>query len=314
MACRFTVTLPDDGGSAAAHEALAEVQRLETTLSRFVPTSDIARLNAAPCGAPHSGVGVLVDYEVFRLLRRVADLSAAVDGAFDPTVGPLVALWRAAAEHGPPDAETLALTRLAVGLEGLAFADDEPRVTLMRPAMSLDLGGVGKGYAVGVAADLLDDAGVADALVDGGTSSVLARGCQGGEDGWRIALADPRDPAALLGEVVLRDRALSVSGVRGNGFTWDGQFYGHVLDPRSGRPTTAALHAVVTHPCPVTAEILSTALLVGGPDLLAALPARFPEAEALLLLPDGELRCLSMVVEQTGLVRLGETHNRLGDG
>jgi thiamine biosynthesis lipoprotein len=161
--------------------------------------------------------------------------------------------------------------------------------------MNLDLGGVGKGYAVGCIGRMLRDLEVTSALIDAGTSSALALGAPPGQAGWRVALADPRavgagdpepEPHAFLGEVLLRDTALSVSGVRGG----DRGGWAHVLDPRTGAPTQGVWQAVVVDPSPVVAEVLSTALLVAGERLLERLGERFPSAAALLLAgPEGRV-------------------------
>jgi thiamine biosynthesis lipoprotein len=278
MNCLFGVTLPDDAPShdrLAASEALREAERLEGVLSRFIPHSDIARLNAA-AGRQY----VLVEPATQRLLRTLVALVEAVDGAFDPTVGPLVALWKGAPR--PPTAEDLAAAQERVGIEGLVFEPDGPGVGLVAEGMSLDLGGVGKGYAVGEVAACLTDLGVKRALVDGGTSSAQAIGA------WRAAIADPVTPESPLATVPLADGAVAVSGTHGQGFTFEGQWYGHVLDPRTGAPTRGPRLAAVLHPSPVTAEVLSTALLVAGGSLLSRLGERFPEAEAWLLREDGQ--------------------------
>jgi thiamine biosynthesis lipoprotein len=279
MNCLFGVTLSADpplAQRAAADEALLEAERLERSLSRFMASSDIARLNAA-AGRAY----VLVQHETARLLAEVCELARRVDGAFDPTIGPLARLWRERRE--PPAEAEIAAAAALVGFEGLAF---EPGVAnsvgLVAEGMSLDLGGVGKGYAVGRVAGVLAELGVERALVDGGTSSAQALGA------WTAAIADPRAPDQPRAVVPLAGQAVAVSGVHGQGFTFDGQWFGHVLDPRTGRPTRGPELAAVRHPSPTVAEVLSTALLVASTVLLDTIPERFPEAAACLWRSAGE--------------------------
>jgi len=124
---------------------------------------------------------------------------------------------------------------------------------------------------------VLRDLGVTDAIVDGGRSSVVALGAQ------TVGIAEPGGPDEPIAAVPLCDQAASVSGVRGAGFSFQGRFYGHIIDPRTGWPSGGPRVAAVLSPSPVVAEVLSTALLVAGPTLLAQLETRFPDSAAMLL-------------------------------
>jgi len=143
----------------------------------------------------------------------------------------------------------------------------------------LDLGAMGKGYAIERAAELLGEAGITSALIHGGTSTVYALGKPPDEDAWRVAVdrpgageqggAPPPETAASpppLAVVALKDEAMSVSGIRGKFFEAEGRVYGHILDPRSGEPATAAALAVVVLPSATETDALSTALLTLGPE------------------------------------------------
>ncbi|MBI5832034.1 MAG: FAD:protein FMN transferase [Armatimonadetes bacterium] len=269
----FGIALPDDASHRArlaADEALLEADRLERSLSRFIERSDIGRINAAAGRAM-----VAIEPETLALLTEVVALVEAVDGAFDPTVGPLMNLWRG--RSYPPDESEIADALSIVGIQGLVLDADSCQAGLLCEGMALDLGGVGKGYAVGRIADELRSLGVAEALVDGGTSSVLALGSH------QAGIAEPGTPGEPFATVPLRDQAAAVSGVRGAGFAFEGRFYGHIVDPRTGWPSQGPRVAAVICPSPVTAEVLSTALLVAGQALLDRLPERFPDACAMLV-------------------------------
>ena len=175
MATRFELVLAGEDEvrmRAAGEEALAEIARVEAQLSFYRSDSEIVGLNA------RAGTGaVRVDPRLFALLRRCAELSRATEGAFDVTVGPLMRAWRFVKAKGQvPTEEELAEARAETGMHLLEFDEESFAVGFARPGAELDLGGYGKGYAVDRAMDLLREAGVSRALLNGGGSSVAALG------------------------------------------------------------------------------------------------------------------------------------------
>lgn len=280
MATRFEIVL--HGASevalrAAGEEALDEIQRLEAQLSLYQPTSELSHINAR--AAKES---VRVEPGLFRLLQRAKDLSRQTAGAFDVTIAPLMRCWGFIGGSGhPPLPEELAEARARVGMHLIDLNPDDFTVRFAREGMMLDLGSIGKGHALERAAELLRDAGVASAILHGGTSTVCAIGSPPGGDAWKIAIPHPEDakPGAaerpsdgncpapgmkLLAVVSLRDEALSVSAVWGKSFEVDGRVYGHVMDPRLGAPVQGAVLAAVICPSATESDALSTALLTLG--------------------------------------------------
>ena len=132
----------------------------------------------------------------------------------------------------------------------------------------LDLGAIGKGYAVERAAELLRELGVTSALLHGGTSTVQAIGKPPGEEFWKVAIESPALPAGnappLLATVPLKDEAMSVSGVQVNSFVAGGRTFGHIIDPRTAEPALGAVLAAVVLPSATETDALSTALLTLG--------------------------------------------------
>ncbi len=260
---------------AAGEEALDEVDSLESALSRYRGSSDIARVNA------EAGVGpVRVSPSTFRLLERARFLSEVTDGAFDITVGALLRAWGFVGGTGTrPSPEAVRQARDASGWHRVRLDDSAFSVTFDHPGVELDLGALGKGYALDRALDLLTEAGVPHALLHGGTSSILTRGLAPDGRAWRVGLPGPQhsepgttDSVALSGassvthSVELYDESLSVSAVWGKSFTEGGQELGHVLDPRTGEPVRRARCAAVVGPEAAVSDALSTALLVLGPE------------------------------------------------
>jgi thiamine biosynthesis lipoprotein len=299
MATRFEIVLC--GGSetalrAAGEAALDEIERLEGQLSLFRETSELAHLNARAAAEP-----VRVSPPVFELLRRAQSLSRETDGAFDVTVAPLMRCWGFHRGEGRvPDAEDLARARERVGMSLVGLGEVDCTVRFTRPGVMLDLGALGKGYAVDCAVDILREAGVKSALIHGGTSTAYGLGEPPGAEHWTVALPRPefgpqflspgaapgRDlPGTILTKVNLRDEALSVSAIWGRSFAAGGRTYGHVMDPRVGAPVEGAVMSAVVAPSAADTDALSTALLVlgaAGPEHLAM---RWPELRTWVVSP-----------------------------
>jgi len=277
MATRFEIVLHGDNPAAlraAGEEALREIEQLEAQLSLFRPGSEIALLNARAAQGP-----VRVSPALFALLQRAQKLSGETGGAFDITVAPLVRCWGFMGGAGRlPRPEEVTDARAKVGMGLVQLNPAEFSVRFAREGVMLDLGAIGKGYAVERAAEVLCEAGVASALIHGGTSTVQALGTPPGEESWKVAIETPSPrsaaPPTLLATVPLKDEAMSVSGVQENSFQAGGRTYSHVIDPRTGEPTLGAVLAAVVLPSATETDALSTALLTlgaGGHDAIASL-------------------------------------------
>lgn len=300
MATRFEFVLCGHDETrlrAAGDDALREVVRLEAALSLYQPDSEIAEVNRHAAHHP-----VRITPEVFSLLRHALTLSAATGGAFDITAAPLLRAWGLMGGSGRvPGPEELAAARLCVGAALVTLDEGAFTVQFNRPGVILDLGAIGKGYALDRAAESLRESGVENALLHGGTSSVLAWGRPPENEAaaWRVAIGRPESEgfhaqagAAAptdrpLAVVELHDESFAVSAVWGKGFTDNGRFYGHVLDPRTGCPVDQVLLAAIALPSATESDAVSTALLVRGAEMLERLSG-----------PDSPGRCL--VVERDG--------------
>jgi thiamine biosynthesis lipoprotein len=269
MATRFEVVLAGDDPvrlRAAGEEALREVERLEARLSLFRPGSEISDLNTRAAQEP-----VRVAPDLFALLALAQELTQGTQGAFDITVAPLVRCWGFMGGSGRmPPAEEIAEARARVGMHLVELDAAARTVRFARPGVMLDLGAIGKGYAVDQAVEILREAGVESALVHGGTSTVYGLGRPPEGEAWMVAVEESggegREPGHRQPsqQVALRDRALSVSAVWGKSFQAEGKVLGHVLDPRLGQPVTGAKMAAVVLPSATETDALSTALLVLG--------------------------------------------------
>jgi len=265
----------ESAGRALLERLYARTAALEAALSTWRPESSVSRLNAAAGAGPQE-----VDPALAALLHESLALSARTAGSFDVTVGPLVALWREAARRGRlPAEEEIAAARTLVGA-GLVELRGK-RAALAKRGMSLELGGVAKGFALDRLAETLRAEGAADALFSFGESSVVALGAPEGGERWRLLVRGPEGEYA--GILSLRDQALSVSGSLGQYEEIAGRRVGHVIDPESGMPVEGALLAVALAPTATAAEAWSKALLVLGAERGLELAEAEPGVEALLL-------------------------------
>ena len=256
MATRFEIVLfGKDANSlrAAGEEALNEIERLEAQLSLYRPSSEIANINARAARGP-----VRVEPSLFGLLQHAKQLSQETEGAFDITIAPLMRVWGLTDGKGKvPARAELAKARACVGMKRVELDSKLFTIRFARPGVMLDLGAIGKGYAIDQAAEIIREAGVMRALIHGGTSTVCAIG-----DDWKIAIEDDRQKPLAI--VDLKDAALSVSAVWGKSVEVGGKTYGHVIDPRTGKPVSRALLAAVILPSAAETDALSTALLTVG--------------------------------------------------
>jgi thiamine biosynthesis lipoprotein len=282
MATRFEIVLMGEAPSrlrAAGEEALAEVDRLEARLSLYRPTSEIARVNARAAFEP-----VRVSPAVFRLLEYARQLHGETGGAFDIAIAPLVRCWGFMNNSGRvPDAAQLEQARQQSGMEHVTLDSESVSVRFDREGVMIDLGAIGKGYAIDRAADVLRDAGVMRALLHGGTSTVYGIGAPPDAEGWKVAIAGSPDESRTIATVLLRDSALSVSAVWARSFEADGKKYGHVIDPRTGHPVNNAVLAAVALPSATETDALSTALLVRGSEGQDAINGLRPQMRTLVM-------------------------------
>jgi thiamine biosynthesis lipoprotein len=284
MGCTATVRIC--GPDAAAlpiivGEALDEIDRVDRLMSHYRRDSPLSRLNREAANGP-----VAVDPELFAFLAECLRWSRESEGAFDVTVGPLMKAWGFFRDDGwMPGEDELARALDGVGYRYVVLDPQAGTVRFDRPGVELDLGGIGKGYAVDRVVELLRRRGVASALVNLGGSSVYGLGAPPGRQSWEIKIQDPARAAKIALTVSLRDRALSVSGGYERVFEKEGVTYSHVMDPRTGRPVQGALSVAVLSDSATTGDALDNVLFVEGVSRASAFLKAHPSTEALFFLP-----------------------------
>jgi FAD:protein FMN transferase len=263
-----------------ATEVFREVDRYERLLSRHDPGSDIAQINRL-----QPGETVRVSLEVYSCLRLAEYLAQETQGAFDVTCGALLACWAEARRQGleapAPARLREALARVGmrqVRLQATGTANGGLRefaVTLAPDShgVTLDLGAVGKGFALDGLRETLRDWGVENTLVHAGTSTALGLGPGPDGQGWPVGVGGEWGEAAGFSRLYLRHTALSGSGLAVKGH--------HILDPRSGRPVTTTLGAWTLCDSAAAADALSTAYTVFTPAEADAFSRRHPDVWAM---------------------------------
>jgi thiamine biosynthesis lipoprotein len=285
MACVYAIAAYGPDGEAlrdVLEEALDEVDRIDRLMSHYRPDSPLSQLNRE---AAHGAVQV--DKELFEFIVRSIEYSRDSEGAFDITVGPLMKAWGFFQGEGRvPRRAELAAARQRVGYQHVHLDATARTIRFDVPGVELDLGGIAKGYAVDRVVDLLRGRGVGAALVSAGGSTVYGVGAPPGEDAWRVELQDPLAPGRAAFTVALRDRALSMAGTSEKFFEQRGRRYGHIMDPRTGRPVRDVLAVAVLSDTGTTGDALDDALFVRGVERGRAYLQRHPGAEAYFFLPE----------------------------
>jgi thiamine biosynthesis lipoprotein len=274
MATTFEVIIVHEDERYARQAAIAafdEVDRLEQVLSRFRENSDVTRINSLPAHQP-----LQLGLDTFECLKIAKRIYTETNGAFDITIGSLLKCWRS--DDGSPRSPSpkeIDLARLHTGTNLLQLNEAEHTIKLLTGGVQIDLGGIGKGYAVDRVAELLRDWSIDVALISGGYSSVLALDAPPGKKGWPLTMTNPTGKKEILARPFLQNRALSGSGM---------QKGGHIIDPRTVKPVDGRIAAWSSAPDAATADALSTAFMIMGLDEIKQYCSLHPNTLAMVIL------------------------------
>lgn len=271
---------PREAGRRVLARCFQEVRRLEDIFSAYDDDSDLSRLNR------HAGMGpVEINQELRSVLEISLRLGSETEGVMDITVGPLNDLWKAAEEEGTtPSPPSVADAMDRTGISKVQLLPDG-RVELGQSGMRLELGGIGKGYAVDLLTAILVQEGVTSAFINFGRSSLATVGSPPERDGWPVLLGSDDDMP--VGLVHLKDQHLSISSSFGRSFEIEGTRLGHLIDPRNGFPVCDRILGVAAARTATEAEALTKALVILGPTRGFVVVKRFSKAEGLLTYSNG---------------------------
>jgi thiamine biosynthesis lipoprotein len=256
---------------AAIAKALEEVERLDGVLSNYEADSDISKLVR---DARHKAVAV--DSSLFDVIQRSVDLSKRSGGKFDVTIGPLLSVWKKAKEEDrKPTPEEIAAARKCVGYEKIESTPPD-RILIHSDCVEIDVGGIGKGYAVERAMSILRASGIRNALINAGSSAIAAIGTPPDGKGWPVRLIEGGSGSRSL---LLKDTSIATSEQTGS-----------IIDPLTGNPTSERMTVSVIAPSATLSDGLSTTLLLMSIDEGKKLLEHYEDVSAFWIAPGGQLK------------------------
>jgi len=292
MATLFEFLFPVNTSQAftLANEGLNLVDELEDQLSVYREESEISQLNLL---APAQRV--TVEKNLFDLLVQCAHWTRETEGAFDIAIGSLIKAWGFYRRVGRvPTVEERVEALAASGIRNVLFDYETREVKYLRNGLEINLGAVGKGYALDCVAKLLR--GVKSAFLQCGGSSAVAVGRIGMGRGWPIRIRHPQGKEPL-GMVYLSDAGIGTSAATYQYFDYNGSKLGHLIDPRTGWPGEALLQASVIAPTASEADALSTAFFLMGENAVRRYCETHPHIGAVLLTHQHERIVLNLSQE-----------------
>jgi FAD:protein FMN transferase len=271
----------DEPGAVAAFEAVfQEFDRLEGLLSTWRENSDVQQINTAAGKRP-----VQVGTEVRDVLRAARQVSEWTGGKFDVTFGVMSGLWKFDYQNKDgsiPEHAEVVRRRSLIDYRELEVDERAGTVFLRRPGMLVNLGGIGKGYAVDRARDILRRRGFHDFLIQFG-GDMYAAGHKNGR-GWRLGIQDPRGPAdRIFAAMEVSESTFSTSGDYERFFIKNGRRYHHILDPATGEPSEGCRSVTIIAPSATLADGLSTGVFIMGPEAGMTLIERLPDVEGVIV-------------------------------
>ena len=267
-----------DGSEELLNAASDIIFSLDSMLDRSDPNSEVSKLNASGSGTVSEDVRALIDYS--------AEVYYQTDGSFDITVAPLMELWGFyTKEYRVPSDSEIQSALEKTGFEKITADGSEVDLN----GTELDFGGIAKGYAADKAASFLRGHGTESAMLSLG-GNIYALGSRPDGDPWRVAIADPSDPARSAGTVKVSDKAVITSGTYQRNFTSGGSFYHHIIDPKTGKnPENELASVTVIGDNSAVCDALSTAFFVMGTDRAAEYLREHTEINAIFIDKSGNI-------------------------
>ncbi|HYL03435.1 MAG TPA: FAD:protein FMN transferase [Steroidobacteraceae bacterium] len=271
-------------GKAAIDAVMAEMRRIDALMSHYKPDSELSRINQRAALEP-----VAVDRELYDLIKLSTHFSEITQGAFDITYASVGYLYNYPLHVHPTEAEIKAALP-AVNWRHLEFDDQHHSIRFARPGMRIDLGGIGKGYAVDRGVAILKAHGIRHAIVTAGGDSYVLGDRMGRP--WLVSIAHPDhpdDPTRVVTRIPLSDTAISTSGDYERYFDEQGVRYHHIIDPRTGHSASRVRSATLLGPSATQTDGMSKTAFVLGPEKALEIINRMPEYDAVFVCPDGRV-------------------------
>jgi thiamine biosynthesis lipoprotein len=284
---QLTAWTTDETAANAAFEAVfQEMDRLEALLSNWRDTSEVQQLNAAAGKHP-----VRIGTDLRDVLQAAHQVSEWTDGKFDVTWGVLSGLWKFDYQNKDgmiPDHSEVVRRRSLINYREVTVDEAAGTAFIKKDGMVVNLGGIGKGYAVDHARDILRQRGFRDFMIQFGGDMYVAG--LAGDHPWRLGIQDPRGPAnRIFAQVDLTDRTFSTSGDYARSFVKNGRRYHHIIDPATGEPAPGCRSVTIITDSATKADGLSTGVFVLGPDAGMKLIGKLPGVEGVIVSAKNEV-------------------------
>ena len=287
MGTRFELTAvaeTDSVARQAVQAGIREIQRIEALISSWQPGSQTSAVNAAAGVAP-----VRVDDELFQLVRRALKVSKLTRGAFDISFAGMDRLWRFdGSMKALPDSSVVAEARRLVDYRQIELNPSDTTIFLAQVGMRIGFGAIGKGYAANRAKILMQRAGARGGVVNA-AGDLIAWGRSIRPEGWSVQLVDPKDRDKTFAWLPVKNGAVVTSGDYEKYAEINGVRYAHIIDPRTGYPTTGLKSVTIVCPDPELADALATAVFVLGKEEGLAFVNRLSRIECLLITDTDEI-------------------------
>jgi thiamine biosynthesis lipoprotein len=272
----------EEAANKATLQSFQEIKRIEHLMSPWIDSSDVTRINQSA-----GKEWVKVSQETLRVIKKAREISELSEGGFDITVGPLTQLWRVAREKGiPPSADELKKKLDLVNFRNVMI-DQEEKVFLKKRGMSIDLGGIAKGYAVDRAFEVLRTLGYKNLIVNAGGD--LRVGGSKLDQPWSIGIQDPRSSEKIMATVTISDSAIATSGDYEKFFIYQGKRYHHIFNPKDGLPSDGCQSVTIICKEGMVADALATAVFVLGPEKGYVLCQKLKGVDCLIVDKEGKI-------------------------
>lgn len=282
MGCRFEITVvATDQLEANAHinTAITEISRIETLISSWNSTSQTSLINK------NAGKkAVKIDKELFELIEDAIKISQLTDGAFDITYASIGNLWKFDGSMTEiPSKDTIESLISKIGYKHIILNKEKSTILLAFPNMKISFGAIGKGYAADKAKELLIKKGVSAGIINA-SGDLSTWGEQPNGSDWKIAITNPLEKTKSFALLPIKEGAVVTSGNYETYVIIDGEKYDHIIDPRTGYPSSSGLiSATVFAPNAELADALATSIFVMGAEVGINRINQLPKVECILI-------------------------------
>ena len=287
MGSRFDITIVDKDSVSAENnieKVIAEITRIENLISEWKPNTQISEVNRNAGIRP-----VKVDKEVFELTRRALYFSQITDGAFDISIAAMDRIWKFdGSMEKMPSEEAIKKSMEKVGYQNIELDSIHSTIFLKFPGMKIGFGATGKGYAAEKGKQLMLSLGIKSGIVNASGDMVIW-GTQSDGKSWRIGISSPFESGEILKVLLLKNTAVVTSGDYQRFVEFDGKYYSHIINPKTGFPANGLRSVTVIGPNAETANGISTSIMVLGKEKGLQFIKKFPDYSCLLITDKGKV-------------------------